>query len=44
MLLQDKIDEKGMVPPEHIGMNRDAFGMFRKELEARRIKISEQVT
>jgi lysine 6-dehydrogenase len=44
MLLQDKIDEKGMVPPERIGMNRDAFGMFRKELEARRIKISEQVT
>jgi saccharopine dehydrogenase-like NADP-dependent oxidoreductase len=42
MLLKKTIKEKGVVPPERLGMNTEFFNNFLKELEKRGIKIIEE--
>jgi saccharopine dehydrogenase-like NADP-dependent oxidoreductase len=42
MLLKKAIREKGVVPPEKLGMNAEFFSNFLEELEKRGIKIIEE--
>lgn len=41
LLLQGKIDERGIIPPERLGMNFETYELFCRGLEARGIRISE---
>jgi saccharopine dehydrogenase-like NADP-dependent oxidoreductase len=43
LVLKKAVKEKGVVPPERIGMNRLLFQRFLEELEKRGIKITEEV-
>jgi saccharopine dehydrogenase-like NADP-dependent oxidoreductase len=43
LVLKKAVKEKGVVPPERIGMNRVLFERFLEELEKRGIKIAEEV-
>jgi lysine 6-dehydrogenase len=42
LILKKSLEEKGVVPPEKIGMNEELFKLFLKALEKRGIKISEE--
>jgi lysine 6-dehydrogenase len=44
LMLKGIIKEKGVVPPEKIGMNRELFRAFSEMLEKHEIKISEEIT
>jgi len=41
MMLERRLEEKGVLPTEKIGMNDELFQLFMSELEKRGIKISE---
>jgi lysine 6-dehydrogenase len=41
LVLRKVIREKGVVPPERIGMSEEFFSTFLKELRKRGIKITE---
>lgn len=43
LLLKEKIDEYGVIPPEKIGMDKDLFKNFSRELEGRNIRITENL-
>jgi len=42
LMLKSAVKEKGVVPPESIGMNGELFKLFCEELKERGIKISEE--
>jgi len=42
LMLKKVIKEKGVVPPERLGMSEEFFGTFLNELEKRGIKITEK--
>ncbi|MEM3627687.1 MAG: saccharopine dehydrogenase family protein [Candidatus Bathyarchaeia archaeon] len=42
LILKKVIKEKGVIPPERIGMNNELFLLVLKELEKRKIKITEE--
>lgn len=42
LMLKGAVKEKGVVPPERIGMNDELFKLFCEELKERGIKISEE--
>jgi saccharopine dehydrogenase-like NADP-dependent oxidoreductase len=42
LILNGKIEEKGVVPPEKIGMKTETFGLFMQELKKRGIDIKEK--
>ena len=42
LMLKKLIKEKGVVPPERLGMSEEFFGTFLNELENRGIKITEK--
>jgi len=44
LILKKAIKEKGVIPPEKIGMNGELFQMFLDELENRGIRIVEEET
>jgi len=44
MILRKVIREKGVIPPERIGMSEEFFSAFLKELRKRRIRITESKT
>jgi lysine 6-dehydrogenase len=41
LMLKKAVKEKGVVPPEKIGMNKKLFSQFSDGLKKRRIKVSE---
>ena len=41
-MLKKAVTEKGVVPPEKIGMNNELFGLFFGEIEKRGIRIAEE--
>jgi len=41
-VLKKAIKEKGIVPPERLGMSEEFLFTFLNELEKRRIKITEE--
>jgi lysine 6-dehydrogenase len=43
-MLKSAVKEKGVVPPERIGMDGDLFKLFVDELKSRGIEISEEKT
>ncbi len=43
LILNKTLKEKGVVPPEKIGMDNHLFNAFIGELEKRRVKIDEQI-
>ena len=42
LIARKAIKEKGVIPPERIGMNHKLFALFSEELERRRIKIVKE--
>ncbi len=44
LLLKGALKEKGVVPPEKIGMDRKLFKLFSEGLRARGINIEEKKT
>lgn len=44
LVLKKAIRERGVVPPERIGMNNELFKLFLDRLEKRRIRIAEDET
>jgi saccharopine dehydrogenase-like NADP-dependent oxidoreductase len=42
LILKKVVREKGVVPPEKLGMNAEVFGQFWKELKARKIAVNEE--
>jgi len=42
LMLKEAVKEKGVVPPERLGMSEDFFSRFSNELEKRGIKITEE--
>ncbi|MEM3704217.1 MAG: saccharopine dehydrogenase family protein [Candidatus Bathyarchaeia archaeon] len=42
LILKNAVKEKGVVPPEKIGMNKAFFKLFLEELERRGVKITEE--
>jgi saccharopine dehydrogenase-like NADP-dependent oxidoreductase len=44
LILKKVIREKGVIPPERIGMNDELFWLVLKELEKREVKITEEKT
>lgn len=42
LMLKKTVKEKGVVPPERLGMSEEFFSMFLNELEKRGIKITEE--
>jgi saccharopine dehydrogenase-like NADP-dependent oxidoreductase len=42
LILKKALKEKGVVPPEKVGMNRAFFKLFLEELDRRGIKITEE--
>jgi saccharopine dehydrogenase-like NADP-dependent oxidoreductase len=42
LILRKAIKEKGVVPPEKLGMNEEFFHIFLDELEKRKVKITEE--
>jgi saccharopine dehydrogenase-like NADP-dependent oxidoreductase len=43
LMLRKVVKEKGVVPPEKIGMNNELFRLLMNELEQREIRIAEEV-
>lgn len=43
LLLDKVIQEKGVVPPEEIGMHEESFMVFMRELGKRGVKITEEI-
>jgi lysine 6-dehydrogenase len=44
LVLKKVIREKGVIPPEKLGMNEEFFSEFVNELERRGIRTKEEVT
>lgn len=44
LMLDGAVKEKGVVPPEKIGMNKDVFKRFMSELEKREVNVREKET
>jgi saccharopine dehydrogenase-like NADP-dependent oxidoreductase len=42
LMLKGNIKQKGVVPPEKIGMNDEHFGLFTEMLRRHEIRISEE--
>jgi lysine 6-dehydrogenase len=42
LMLRHEIEEKGVIPPERIGMHDELFRAFLEELEERGIRITEE--
>jgi len=42
LILREAIREKGVIPPEKLGMNEELFQVFLNELEKRGVKITEE--